>query len=75
MACAILLPGTAGAADLAAVQAAGVLRVGTTGDYKPFAFRMPDGSYRGADITVVRQLAAELGVRGRVRPDRLGPAE
>ena len=51
------------AADLAAVRAAGVLRVGTTGDYKPFAFREPDGGYRGADITMARQLAAELGVR------------
>ena len=52
----------AAAADLAAVRAAGVLRVGTTGDYKPFAFRDPDGSYRGADIDMARQLAAELGV-------------
>jgi cyclohexadienyl dehydratase len=51
------------AADLAGVKAAGVLRVGTTGDYKPFAFREPDGSYRGADITMARQLATQLGVR------------
>ena len=51
------------ARDLAAVQAAGVLRVGTTGDYKPFAFREPNGDYRGADIVMARQLAAELGVR------------
>jgi cyclohexadienyl dehydratase len=50
-------------AELAAVQAAGVLRVGTTGDYKPFAFREPDGGYRGADITMARQLATALGVR------------
>ena len=53
----------ANAADLAAVRAAGVLRVGTTGDYKPFAFREPDGSYRGADITMARQLATDLGVK------------
>jgi cyclohexadienyl dehydratase len=51
------------AASLAAVQSAGVLRVGTTGDYKPFAFRDADGSYRGADITMARQLATSLGVR------------
>ncbi len=51
------------AADLAAVRAAGVLRVGTTGDYKPFAFRDPDGSYRGADIVMARQLADQLGVK------------
>ncbi len=51
------------AADLSHVQAAGVLRVGTTGDYKPFAYRETDGSYRGADIDMARQLARELGVR------------
>jgi cyclohexadienyl dehydratase len=51
------------AADLAAVKEAGVLRVGTTGDYKPFTFREADGSYRGADITMARQLATELGVK------------
>ena len=51
------------AADLAAVRAAGVLRVGTTGDYKPFAFREPDGSYRGADVAMARDLAADLGVK------------
>ena len=51
------------AGSLEAVRAAGVLRVGTTGDYKPFAFREPDGSYRGADIAMARQLATDLGVR------------
>ena len=56
-----VLPGHA--ADLTAVRAAGVLRVGTTGDYKPFAFREPDGSYRGADIVMAQQLAADLGVK------------
>ena len=58
---AAILP--AAARDLAAVQASGVLLVGTTGDYKPFAFREPDGSYRGADIAMARQLAANLGLR------------
>ena len=50
------------AADLEQVRASGVLRVGTTGDYKPFAFREGDGSYRGADIDMARQLARELGL-------------
>lgn len=45
------------------MRAAGVLRVGTTGDYKPFSFRDPDGSYRGADIVMARQLATELGLK------------
>ncbi len=58
----------AAAADLAHVRAAGVLRVGTTGDYKPFAFREPDGTYRGADIDMARQLAHELGVRAEFVP-------
>ena len=58
-----LLATPACAASLDEVRSAGVLRVGTTGDYKPFAFREPDGSYRGADIDMARQLASELGVR------------
>ena len=58
-----ILANPALAADLAHMRAAGVLRVGTTGDYKPFAFREPDGSYRGADIDMARQLAHELGLR------------
>ena len=60
---AALIAPPAMAGDLAHVRAAGVLRVGTTGDYKPFAFREPDGSYRGADIDMARQLARELEVR------------
>jgi cyclohexadienyl dehydratase len=45
------------------IRASGVLRVGTTGDYKPFTFRNPDGSYVGADIEMARGLAAKLGVK------------
>ena len=48
---------------LDAIRTAGVLRVGTTGDYKPFSFRGPDGTYTGADIDMARDLAASLGVR------------
>ncbi len=40
-----------------------MLRVGTTGDYKPFSFRNPDGSYQGADILMAQRLAGKLGVR------------
>ena len=61
-----ILPATAG--DLAQVRASGVLRIGTTGDYKPFAFRNPDGSYRGADVTMARLLATDLGVRAEFVP-------
>lgn len=45
------------------IKDSGVLRVGTTGDYKPFSFRAPDGSYSGADIDMAGRLAMRLGVR------------
>jgi cyclohexadienyl dehydratase len=50
-------------AVLDAIKAQGVLRVGTTGDYKPFTFRNPDGTYTGADIDMAGRLAAKLGVK------------
>ena len=45
------------------IRASGELRVGTTGDYKPFSFRNPDGSYTGADIDMANRLAQRLGVK------------
>ena len=45
------------------IHATGELRVGTTGDYKPFSFRNPDGSYVGADLEMAHRLAERLGVR------------
>src|SRR5205085_838203 len=45
------------------IRAAGVLRVGTTGDYTPFSLKRPDGFYDGADIEVAHDLAELLGVR------------
>ena len=60
-------PAHAGEA-LDAIRARGVLRVGSTGDYKPFTFRQPDGGYTGADITMARRLADRLGVRMEVVP-------
>ncbi len=53
---------------LDAIKARGVLRVGTTGDYKPFTFRNPDGSYYGADIEMARRLAERLGVKLEIVP-------
>jgi cyclohexadienyl dehydratase len=44
------------------IRAAGVLRVGTTGDYTPFSLKQPDGSYQGADIDMAHDLAGRLGV-------------
>ena len=48
---------------LDAIHARGTLLVGTTGDYKPFSFRNPDGSYQGADIVMAELLARHLGVK------------
>src|SRR3954471_11480314 len=48
---------------LARIRAAGILRVGTTGDYTPFSLLRPDGGYDGADIDMAHDLAAILGVR------------
>jgi cyclohexadienyl dehydratase len=47
---------------LAAIRARRVLRVGTTGDYKPFSFLRPDRTYEGADIDMAFDLAALLDV-------------
>lgn len=47
---------------LAGIRSRGRLRVGTTGDYRPFTFRRPDGHYAGADIDMAVELAERLGV-------------
>ena len=64
--CALLLPGCAAPADhsLQAVRERGVLRVGSTGDYKPMSFRDPaSGKYWGFDAALAEDLARELGVK------------
>src|SRR4051794_36323259 len=53
---------------LARIRAAGILRVGTTGDYTPFSLKRPDGLYEGADIDMAHDLAATLGVRVQFVP-------
>ena len=50
------------------IQKAGVLKIGTTGDYKPFSFKTPDGTLVGADIEMAKDLAATLGVRPEFVP-------
>jgi len=64
----LVLPSTAVAADrtdtLDAVTKAGVLKVCTTGDYKPFTYLDPaKGEYEGIDIDMAKDLAAALGVK------------
>lgn len=53
----------ASAADLAAIKAAGVLRVGTEGTYAPFTFHDASGALVGFDVEVARAVAARLGVK------------
>jgi cyclohexadienyl dehydratase len=64
----LVLPAAATAADrvdtLDAVAKAGVLKVCTTGDYKPFTYLDPaKGEYEGIDIDMAKDLAAALGVK------------
>ncbi len=49
---------------LARIKATGVLRVGTTGDYKPYTYLDPATQmYSGMDIDVAQAFANSLGVR------------
>ncbi|MEU1117079.1 MULTISPECIES: transporter substrate-binding domain-containing protein [unclassified Streptomyces] len=50
---------------LDSVPKKGVLKVCTTGDYAPFTKRDPDGTYRGVDISMARDLAKSLDAKPR----------
>jgi ABC-type amino acid transport substrate-binding protein len=54
---------TSPASALDRVVQSGVLRVCTTGDYKPFSFLRADGAYEGMDIDLAPSLCA-------VHPDK-----
>ncbi|MFG3119028.1 transporter substrate-binding domain-containing protein [Streptomyces sp. NPDC048197] len=57
------------ASALDTVPRRGVLRVCTTGDYRPFSYRDPGtGSYRGVDIDMARDLARSLDAEPRYVP-------
>jgi cyclohexadienyl dehydratase len=56
-----LQPARAGGID--DVIKAGVLRVCTPGDYKPFSFQKPDGAFEGIDVDLMQSLATSLGVK------------
>lgn len=45
------------------VIARGTLRICTTGDYKPYSFYRPDGTFEGIDIDMSASLAKSLGVK------------
>ncbi|MDO9499449.1 transporter substrate-binding domain-containing protein [Falsiroseomonas sp.] len=54
----------AGGGRLQAIQSAGRIRIGTTGDFNPMSFRDPASrSYRGHQIEAAEQLARDMGVR------------
>jgi chorismate mutase-like protein len=60
----------AAAADsrLDRIVAAGVLRVGTTGDYKPFSLRTGGDAFIGLDVALAADLATSLGVKLELVP-------
>lgn len=56
--------GTAQRDVLSSVRERGVLRIGSTGDYKPMSFRdSATGIYEGFDAALAEDLARSLGVR------------
>jgi cyclohexadienyl dehydratase len=60
-------------AGLDAILARGVLRVGLTGDYRPFSFRDPtSGAVSGLDVDMAQSLADGMGVRLVVVPTAWG---
>jgi len=51
------------------ILARGTLRVGTTGDYKPFSYRIGTGdAFVGEDVALAADLAKALGVRLQLVP-------
>lgn len=55
--------GAAQAGGVDDVVKAGVLKACTPGDYKPFSFALPDGSFEGLDVDLATSLANSLGVK------------
>ena len=54
------------------ILARGVLRVGTTGDYKPFTYRVGNGDFIGLDVALAGDLAKSLGVTLQLVPTTWG---
>ena len=66
-------PAAAASSRLDEILARGVLRVGTTGDYKPFSYRADTGaSFIGLDIALAADLARTLGVKLQLVPTTWG---
>jgi chorismate mutase-like protein len=58
---------SAGSNRLDDILARGVLRVGTTGDYKPFTYRA-GSTFIGLDVALAADLARTMGVRLQIVP-------
>jgi cyclohexadienyl dehydratase len=54
--------------DLDRIVGAGVLRVCSTGDYRPFTYRDPQGQWSGMDVDLAGDLANRLTVSLRLVP-------
>ncbi|MFQ5789867.1 MAG: transporter substrate-binding domain-containing protein [Acidobacteriota bacterium] len=54
-----------GSSRLDAILKRGFIRVGTTGDYRPFTYFTPAGAYEGFDIDAAEKLGKALGVEVR----------
>jgi cyclohexadienyl dehydratase len=56
------------AGGLPGIAQRGAVRVCSTGDYRPFTYRDPQGNWSGLDIEMAHDMAARLGVRLDVVP-------
>jgi cyclohexadienyl dehydratase len=54
------------------IAARGVLRVGLTGDYRPFSQRDSAGAYSGLDVDMAANLAEAMGVKLEIVPTAWG---
>ncbi len=50
------------------VRASKILKVCTTGDYKPYSYLRSDGEYEGLDISMAQSLATSLGAKVQWAP-------
>ena len=64
---AVAMPARAQAV-LDAILARGVVRVGLTGDYRPFSIKDDAGRFEGLDVDMAESLAKGLGVRLEIVP-------
>lgn len=56
------------AGGLPQIAQRGAVRVCSTGDYRPFTYRDPQGNWSGLDIEMAHDMAARLGVRLELVP-------